>query len=303
MRKILLFVAAILVLQISCSAGNNNGGTAKKPVISVSILPQKFFVEQIAGQYFDVNVILPPGASPEDFEPSPKQIRDVANSDFYFYMGHLGFEKSWIKQVSAVAPGVRFVSCSYGIDLLDHSSSGYTESSASHNHGTDPHIWTSPENVKTISKTICSELSLVYPDKKKDFEKNLSLFITKINLLDTHIRTLLADSIRNSFMIYHPALGYFARDYHLKEYSIEFEDKSPSTAQMKRMVDTARKENINTIFIQSQFETAKAEAIAKEIGAKIVSINNLGENWLSDMYDIAQKMKDALTIKPHEKSN
>jgi len=104
-------------------------------------------------------------------------------------------------------------------------------------------------------------------------------------------------------MIYHPALGYFARDYHLKQYSIEYDGKTPSTAHMKRMVDIARKEKINTVFIQAQFETTKAETIAKEIGAKVVPIDNLGENWLSDMYYIAQKMKEALTIETHGKSN
>lgn len=303
MRKVAFIVSAILLLLIACSAGTKKTNTGEKPIITVSILPQKFFIEQIAGQSVKVNVILPPGASPEDFEPSPKQLLDISNSDFFFYVGHLGFEKSWIKKVSEVSHGVRFVSCSNGLDLLEESTSKPTESSSHLNHGTDPHIWTSPENVKTISRNICAEMSLVYPANKNLYEKNLSIFISRIDSLDNYIRKLLNDSIHTSFMIFHPALGYFARDYHLQQYSIEFDGKTPSTAHMKNMIDIARKEKIKTVFIQAQFETVKAEAIAKEIGAKVVTIDNLGENWLSAMYDIAQKMKEALTIKTNEKSN
>jgi zinc transport system substrate-binding protein len=304
MRKIAFIIAAFMGLVVFCQAMSREAKTNGKPIISVSILPQKYFVEQIAGNYFQVNVILPPGSGPEEFEPTPQQIQNVSNSKFYFYIGHLGFEKSWVKKVAEVSHTVKFVSCSKGLDLLEEESTHAGEKQSDNNdRGTDPHIWTSPENVKTISKTICTELSLAFPEKKSEFEKNLYLFVSKIDSLDNHIRMVLSDSTKSSFMIFHPALGYFARDYHLKQYSIEFDGKTPSTAHMKRMVDTARKERINTIFIQAQFETAKAEAIAKEIRAKIVPIDNLSENWLAEMYSLADKMKDALTIKPNEKPN
>jgi len=297
MRKNVSIVLAFMMLLVLCSAMKQQETTKQKPIISVSILPQKYFVEQIAGNFFQVNVILPPGSGPEEFEPTPHQIRNVSNSKFYFYIGHLGFEKSWIKKVAEVSPSVKFVSCSKGLDLLEEEITHAGEKASDGNdHGTDPHIWTSPENVKTISKTICTELSSAFPEKKNEFEKNLSEFVSRIDSLDNHVRTLLNDSIIKSFMIFHPALGYFARDYHLNQFSIEFDGKTPSTAHMKRMVDTARKEKIHTIFIQAQFETVKANAIAKEIGAKIVTIDPLGENWLEEMYTITQKMKIALKI-------
>jgi len=205
-----------------------------------------------------------------------------------------------VKKIAELSKSVKYISCSKGIDLLEDGCSHHEELDKEHIHGTDPHIWTSPENVKTMSRTICSELSGAYPNKKETFERNLSVFISKIDSLDNHIRHIFNDSIKSSFMIFHPALGYFARDYHLTQHSIEFDGKSPSTSHMKKMVDTARKEKINTIFIQSQFESSKAEVIAKEVGAKIVPIDNLSENWLDEMYSLAQKMKEALTIKANE---
>jgi zinc transport system substrate-binding protein len=298
MTKFALIILALILVN-HCAAGNNKVEGKKKPVVSVSILPQKFFVEQIAGDFFDINVILPPGSSPEDYEPTPKQIMDVSNSAIFFYIGHLGFEKSWLNNLKEVAPSVSYISCSKGIDLLrdgcEHDSGERVPKNLT--QGTDPHIWTSPENVKIMSRTICSQLSAVYPGQKTNFEKNLNAFISKIDTLDNNIRQLLNDSLKTSFMIFHPALGYFARDYHLIQHSIEFDGKSPSTAHMKKMVDLARKEKINTVFIQSQFETAKAESIAKEIGATIVPIDNLAENWLAEMYSLAKKMKKALALK------
>jgi zinc transport system substrate-binding protein len=304
MRKFTLIILALLSLN-AFAVETKKVEKGKKPVISVSILPQKFFVEQIAGDFFNINVILPPGSSPEDYEPTPRQIMDVSNSKIFFYVGHLGFEKSWLNRIVEVAPSVIYISCSKKIDLLrDGSEHDSGEPGPdSQKQGTDPHIWTSPENVKIISRTICSQLTETYPDQKLLFEKNLNRFISKIDTLDNHIRHILNDSIKSSFMIFHPALGYFARDYHLVQHSIEFDGKSPSTAHMKQMVDIAKSERINTIFIQSQFETAKAEAIAKEIGAKIVPIDNLAENWLAEMYSLTDKMKIALSLKVNGKTN
>ncbi|MCF8361729.1 MAG: zinc ABC transporter substrate-binding protein [Prolixibacteraceae bacterium] len=284
-----IFFILILFFTIGCSTQK----TEERNTITVSILPQKYFVEQIAGNQFPVNVMLPPGASPADYEPSPQQVEKMSNSLVYFYVGHLGFEKSWMKRFRETAEDVEYVSSSKRIDLLrsdvNHVHDG------DHEHGTDPHIWTSPENVKTISRTIYNTLIEKYPGKADSFKMNLDNFISKIDSLDYHIRTELEDTTSNTFMIFHPALGYYARDYHLEQLSIEFEGKSPSAAHMKKMIDMAGKKNINTIFVQSQFETAKANAVAKEIDANVVSIDPLAEDWLEEMYSLTAKMKKALT--------
>jgi len=296
-QKYPFFLSVILLVFFAACQGKQKPAREEaKPVITVSIPPQKFFVEQIAGDYFRVNILLPPGASPADFEPTPRQVQDLSGSEFYFFIGHLGFEKTWVRKFSDAAPGVSFVSCSQGIDLLRGDEDHLPEENESHNHrhGTDPHIWTSPENVKTIAKTICSALSEKHPDGKEKFEKNRDAFLHTLNQLDNQIRLNLADVSRSVFLIYHPALGYYARDYHLEQFSIEFEGKSPETAQMKTLIDRARKESISTIFIQTQFETDKAKSIAREINAHVVPVNPLAENWLDEMYSLTDKMKKAL---------
>ncbi|MCF8359194.1 MAG: zinc ABC transporter substrate-binding protein [Prolixibacteraceae bacterium] len=291
--KKLLFIAIIPLLLFNCT---NSKKADQKEIITVSILPQKYFIEQIAGKEFTVNVMLPPGASPADFEPTPKQIQSLSNSTVYFYIGHLGFEKSWMKKFAETAGNVQYVSCSRGIDLLRNNKTHLNKGSA-HNHesGTDPHIWTSPENVKTIARTMCTKLSEIYPDMTAAFEKNLEKFIARINELDNHIRHTLGEKENKSFIIYHPSLSYFAKDYHLKQIPVEFEGKEPGTAQMKALVDIALKDQISTVFIQSQFETSKAKTIAKEINARVETVDPLAENWLDEMYSITKKMEEALS--------
>lgn len=295
MQKKLILIT-FFFLSIGCLTGNSKGIESEgKQVITVSIVPQKYFIDQLAGDYFEVNIMVPPGASPDDYEPSPKQLKSLSKSKAYFYLGHLGFEKSWMKRFTGTAPNVKFIPCNLGLDLLEGDCHHEHVGTASHTHGTDPHIWTSPENVKTITKTICNELSKLYPSKKKEFEKNYAAFVKRINEMDTKIRIDLENFENRSFMIYHPALAYFARDYFLHQYSIEYEGKSPSTAHMKEMVDLARREKIKTVFIQSQFESEKAQAIAKEIGAKVVSIDPLAYDWMAETERIAKELKETLS--------
>lgn len=298
-KGILLIAMLILALGCQSSRQKKSATTVDKPKVTVSIIPQKFFIEQIAGDMFDVNIMVPPGASPDDYEPTPKQLTQMVGSKVYFYVGHLGFEKSWMKRFTTNAPDVRFVSSSMGLDLLDGSACAHDEhddhEGHSHSQGTDPHIWTSPENVKVMSRTMCTVLSEIYPEHKAEFEKNLEAFVKKINEMDTRIRMGFNELESRSFMIYHPALAYFTRDYFLNQHSIEYEGKSPSTAHMKKMVDLAKAEKINTVFIQSQFENAKAEAIAKEIGATVVSIDPLAYDWLKETEEMATKLKRALS--------
>lgn len=293
MRKIYLLIFVAIIIVSCCNTGNK---TADKPLVTVTIPPQKFFIEKIAKDYIDVNVIVPPGISPEEYEPSPQHVQKLSNSDIYFFIGHLGFEKNWLSRFDESAPDVDFVSCSKGIDLMRGYDQHCTDDGEEHHHaGTDPHIWTSPENVKTISRNIAKTLQKHYPDKADEFETNLKSFIQEINALDNSIRAMFADSVNHSFMIFHPSLGYFSRDYHLTQLSVEFEGKSPSAAHMKKMIDAARQNNIKSIFVQSQFEVSKAEAIAHEIGANVVSVDPLAENWLAEMDSIAIKIKNSIT--------
>jgi len=292
MKQTVILIIALLAFS-ACRYDKKKASENEKPVITVSILPQKYFVEQIAGNFFDINVLVAPGSDPHEYEPTARQMTQLARSEVYFFIGHLGFEKPWLEKISASAPKTLMVSNSMGLDLLEQDC-GHEEEDHAHHHGTDPHIWTSPQNVKTISKNICAVLVSLYPGQKEVFESNLNQFLKSIDELDFHIREQLNNSKKEAFLIYHPALGYFARDYYLEQYAIEFEGKTPSPAYMKEIIDFSRGHSIKTIFIQSQFDQSKAEAIARETGSVIVPVDPLAYEWHEEMLTLTSKLKTAL---------
>lgn len=286
LRILLLIVIASLV---SCGGKEKSEPTA--PVVSVSILPQKYFVEKIAGELFEVNVMIPPRASPATYEPSPAQISSLAETDLYLKIGYTNFEISWMDKLTSANEEMKIVDLSEGIDLImeEHHHHG------SHDHGSvDPHIWMSPTNVKIISTNICTALSEAYPEHQEVLKKNHSLFTQELDSLDRRIRNAFLDLESRSFMTYHPALSYFARDYQLHQHPMELEGKTPSSAYLKELVDMGKEEGIGVIFLQMQFDQHNAKVLAKEIGAEIVQINPLDPEWYEQMIFISEKIKATL---------
>ncbi|MFO7810486.1 MAG: zinc ABC transporter substrate-binding protein [Candidatus Delongbacteria bacterium] len=281
-----IFLALILILFVSCVKNSSNS----KPVISVSILPQEYFVKRITGDKFNINVLLPPGVSPHTFEPAPSTMSDLARSDIYFTMGEIEFEKAWLNKFRSVNEDMIISNSSKNanyIKFLDHGD----DHEHDHTGNTDPHIWMSPEEVKTIANNIYEEMVQFDPDNKKFYKKNLESFITDLEKLDMQIRTMLSEIKNRRYIIYHPSLGYFARDYQLVEIPIEIDGKEPSPKQIKKIIDTAQEQNISTVFIQKQFDARLAESIAEEINGKVMQLDPLSKDWLNNMIKIARTMQ------------
>jgi zinc transport system substrate-binding protein len=264
-----------------------------KPVVSVSILPQKYFLEQLASDMIEVNVLIPPGASPATYEPSVSQLSQLDRSNIYLTIGHLGFELSWMEKIRSVNPTMEVISISDGIKLIRR---GGEEDNKEHDHkhsGVDPHIWMSARNAKVMASNTASALYRLLPNDSAQIADKLFILHTRLDSLDQEIEKILSGAQGKSFMIYHPALAYFARDYKLEQLSLEWEGKTPSPSHMKKLTDLGRERNISTIFIQVEFDKRNAAVLSKEIGAEIVSINPLDYDWHSQMVQIATKLEEA----------
>ena len=263
-------------------------------VISVSILPQKYFVERIAGSQVEVNVLIPPGASPATYEPSLAQLSMLDQSKLYMKIGYLGFELSWMDKIASVNPDMKIVDLSRGIDLI-HEKEEKEEEHHGHTHtGPDPHIWMSLPNAKLIAATIYNELLLLLPGEEETLEQSFRAFNHELDSLHQSFSLRLKEVENRSFLIYHPALGYFARDYMLQQYPIEIEGKTPSPAHLKMLTDLSKQKTIKTIFIQSQFDKRNAEILAAEIDAEIIQFNPLDEDWTRQMLYIVDQFSHAL---------
>lgn len=290
MRQTLLALV-IISLAISCHPNIESG---EKPVLSVSILPQLYFVEQLAGDLVEVNVMIPPGASPATYEPTVSQLRKLEQSGTYLRIGHVGFELSWMDKISSVNPEMKIVDLSRGVDLIMEMEEEEEEEHHGHSHGgVDPHIWLSVQNTKIIAINLHEELLLMFPDHQEELSRRLENFSASLDSLHLEIVTQMEDLENRSFMIYHPALSYFSRDYHLHQYSLEIEGKSPSPAHLKRMTDLGISQKIKQILIQDQFDRRNAEVLAREIGAEIVAFDPLDPNWMAQMLYIAEQFKSS----------
>ncbi len=286
-----LFILLALLLVVACSGGSKNRNEAKKQLLTVTIEPQRYFLEQLVGEDYSVNTLVPPGTSPETYEPSPSVMIDLGKSAIYFRVGDLGFEKAWSARLAENNPNVKIVDCSTGIELMAGDPLNQEQvSHAGHGHtheALDPHVWSSPRAMRIFVRNMLDALVDANPERAETYRENYLRLSEKIDAVDSTLTALLEIAPSRSFIIYHPALGYLARDYGLRQHSIEFEGKNPSPAQLKELVDLARREEINTLFVQRGFDLKNGEVIAREIGAELFEIDPLRYEWDEELIRIA----------------
>ncbi len=265
-------------------------GEEAKPQVTVSIEPLRFFTEQIAGNYFEVSSMVTKGNSPETYEPTPQQIIDLENSLLYIGIGGLGFEANRLGSLKAAAPDTRFVDVEK--ELTDNRLPAHAGGICSHHGTSDPHVWTSPRNMRIIAAAICNALSQTDSTHADDFRARLDSVLIEIDETDRYIHQRTEHLSRRSFLIYHPTLTYFAKDYGLKQIAIEEDGKAPTAKQMSALVKTSRSERPNVIFVQKEFDRSNAELVARETGTRIVEINPLSYDWHQEMRAIADALSD-----------
>lgn len=286
-HAVLVLVTGFLFSCCAPKARNNNG---EKPVVTVSILPLKSFVEEIAGNDFEINVLLPPGSSPADFTLVPSQLKDITRSKIWFRIGYIGFEYSWREKIEQANLNMKVVNLSEELDLISDETLPSGEKSKL--AGINPHTWLSPTLVKQMAARITEELVLLNPEKKEEYQENLSRFVNRIDELDAEIRTELKDFEGRQFILFHPSLSYFAREYGLVQYSLEPGGKEPTPQRMAALVDFAKAHDIRVIYIQSDLDREQARVFAEEINGKVVQMWPLNPAWFENLLEISRLLTD-----------
>jgi len=288
-RKSLFLFLALLVLG-ACKNAPEKSNTQK---IAVSILPLKYFVERIGGKDYEVNVLVPPGSGPETWEPSPKDMAALSSATLFYFTGYLEFEVLLAGKLSASGP--KPVNLSGGVTLIQSEESA-AEAHAGHAHfsGVDPHYWVSPLEARVIAGHIQQSLSVLNPAKNEFYAANYQAFMKELDSLDRYIHMKLDPKKMRSFIIYHPSLAYYARDYNLIQLSLESEGKQPSTMHMKELVDLSKKNEIKQIFVQKQFDRQITASLSKEIGAELITLDHLSPDWLNNMFLMTDQIANSL---------
>ena len=275
---------------------------ASKPEISVSIVPQKYFLEKIVKDKFDINVMVKAGSSPHTYEPKTSQMKSLNNSKLYFYTG-IEFEKAWLEKFKKSAPNTLFIDSSANIQRIAMEEHSHEEEKTHHKHkddkkhdhedehdGLDPHVWLDPVLVKIQAKNIYDAVVLIDASNKDFYTKNYEEFIQELDVLDVKIKEILAPYSQKAFMVFHPSWGYFASRYNLEQISIEIQGKEPKPNELIELVKDAKKHEIKIIFVSPQFSQKSANTIAQNIGGNVVAIDSLSEDWSNDLIKTANEI-------------
>lgn len=271
MQKIATFIICTL-LTIGCATKSESD----KKTIYVTITPLQNIIQEITAGDFDVEVIVPNGASPETFEPTPKQVTAFSDAEFIFSTGLIDFEQSLTSRISGDA---ELVNLSEDIELIAGSCS---HGNHQHKHGIDPHIWTSPRALRTMVTNAHDAIMTHYPDSVK-YTVAAEQLLKRIDDLDSYCATRIEIAGVEAMMIYHPAYTYYARDYSIEQIAIEHDGKEPSLRQTTELINKAKEHGVKAILRQPQYSEDKVRAIANDTGAEIITTDPLSEDILSEI--------------------
>jgi zinc transport system substrate-binding protein len=253
----------------------------------VSILPQKTFLKAIAGNKVNITLMVLPGNSPHTYEPKPSQMIKVSKATLYFTMG-VEFENVWLPKFKNLNTQMQVIDLRKGIEIQaitqgDHDCS--THSIHKHiSQNLDPHVWTSPSNVKIIAKNIYDALVQVDVKNATYYKNNLKIFLASVDETDAKIKSLLSDySSSRTFMVFHPSWGYFAKAYFLEQVAVEMEGKSPKPREIVQLIKKAKDKKVTAIFTQSEFSDSTAKTIANELNIPVVKISPMASNWSENL--------------------
>lgn len=257
----------------------------------MSVPPQAYFVERLGGEHVRVEVMVPPGTSPDTYEPTPQQVLALARARLYVAVGHpdLTFETAHLGRLLEERPGLPVVDMAEGMAFLPLEEPG-------HEHGeSDPHVWVAPALVRVAADNIARALAAADPEHAAVYRENVRRFEADIETLDRFIHSRLDGLPRRRFWVYHPAWGYFAAEYGLEQVALEEEGKEAGTARLVELLETARREEVRTFFVQQGFSDKSARLIAEEIGARLVVLDPLAYDWLDNLRRVTQALEEALS--------
>ncbi|MBW2139892.1 MAG: zinc ABC transporter substrate-binding protein [Deltaproteobacteria bacterium] len=270
--------------------------------IFVSIPPQKFFVKALGGDHVAVSVLVGSGQSPHTYEVTPRQMAELGRTDVYFSIG-VDFERTWLGKIQAVNPKLKLVAMDQNLKKLkmtvthahdNKSHSGFSDSDKNQEGDdqarSDPHVWLSPSLVKEMALVIFETLTDALPEYTNDFQANLKAFQTEMTNLDMELNNILKSLKNRSFLVYHPAWGYFAHEYGLTQVAIEIEGKEPGAKSLHKVIQEVKEKGSKVIFVQRGFSPRSASAVARATGGRVVFLDSMAEDYINNMKKTAEAL-------------
>lgn len=285
MKKLISIILTVLVsVLFICGCGDRNKKVENnKIIIAASIAPETTFIEKVCGDGFEVLTVIPTGASPETYEPTPSIMKKLNNASLYFSIGVPAEENSILPIISKTTPV---------ISLHKDVAKIYPELKIG--NGRDPHIWLSPKRVIAMVEIISDKLSQSYPENSELFKSNAAAYINELKNLDLYIHSTLDNNKNRDFLVFHPAFGYFAEEYSLNMIALEKDGKEATAKQLAEMTDFAKQKNIKVIFYQAESSKRQALAFAEEIDGQAVMLEPLSKDYITSLKKMTDYIGEAI---------
>lgn len=247
-----------------------------RPLVLVSVPPQAFVVEAIAGDLVRVETLLSGGSDPHHHEPSFEELRNISEAALWVKVGHpdFSFEVAWIDQLLADAPELIVVDGSKGAKLI----------------AGDPHVWLSPGNAASLASAVTESLTGLLPEQASKLQANRDRFLKSTRALDAELREILTPIRGHWFLVVHPAWGYLAEEYGLEQVAIERHGREPDPKSLAAIVDRGRAAGLPVVFVEPQFHAAAARTVAAEIGARVETLDPLAHEWDGNLRRVARAL-------------
>jgi len=249
-----------------------------KLLVAVSVIPQAEFAKKVGGDKVVVISMIPPGAG-HTYDPSPRQLEDLSKANLYMTLGSgEPFETNNMEAFKGINKNMAVINSSEGLTLIKSGQS------------TDPHIWTSPKCAMIMVENTYKGLAGIDPANASYYRQNADAYLQELQALDAELQADLSNLKTDNFMVYHPAWGYFSRDYNLNQIAVEVDGKEPSPRDIVRFINLAKENNISVIFVQEQVSVSGAQSIAEGIGGKVYVIDPLAENYVENMRAVGKAL-------------
>ena len=316
MKRIVTNIIGVLCLVLAgVSCGGRNARNVYEKQIVVTIPPLQGLVKEIVGEDYEVACLLPAGASPETYSPTARQVSMLADAQFVFTVGTLSFEQELVgrlenqrDKVVVTAEGIELLAgcghshnvaeeaheheCEHGEEADHEAVAEHGEHAHSHHHhSVDPHAWLAPRELQVIVDNIAREIVTQNPDSTK-YRANYEQLKAKLERRTEAYREVLISAPR-AFLFYHPALGYFAKEYGLEQISLENEGKSPTPASLAEVVDRVEREGLKTMFYQQEYPLDVVKPIAEILGVNLVQINPLSGDIIGELDNIVTRLTNS----------
>ncbi len=296
-----ILLAAVPALILSCGgtsrpedtgSGTQAAASARQGellTVVAGILPARYLAAEIGGTAVRVSVMVPPGREPHTYEPTPQQVAELSRAEIYVAVG-MPFEESLLPRITASAPGLEVVDLRQGVALrpIDGGERVQFSPGAPADASLDPHIWLGPRELAIEAATLRDAFTAARPASRALFDSNYAAFIRRLDALNGRIAELLKPLKGRSILVYHPAFGYFADTYGIKQLAVEQNGHEPGPRALLDIISRARAAGVRSVFVEPEFAETTAKRIAQALQVKVVVINPLAPDLLANLLAMAE---------------